>query len=487
MQGTIFAYFCAETKSAMNIKRLLCLILLIVPALAFTASPVSIDFEVKGMPDGYGKIFGVLGTANYLLDSFPTVKEKAHYEKKELVKSGLYYFVLPANTGFFQLLLDKDQQFVMKTDTSDIVGKMRITGSDDNQLFYENIQYENTFHSRLDSIDAELKKFASDHSKTIFLQAAKDKLLKNRKDYLADLAKNHAPSFFTQFKLAGQNPELQYPKNPDGSLDSVQQMILYRDSYWNNTSLTDEKLVRTPVIANKLKTYITQLIPQTADSVIKYADRIIEQSKSCPECFKFLVNWIAIHYQKPTFMGADKVLVHIADQYFTDEYATPWFKDNPYELVRIRTKVNDMRPSLVGTIGQNLTCKNLNGEYESLYDLKTPLKILFMFSPDCSHCQEETPHLKALVDRWKGKVDVYALCVDKEDLKWKAFVSKYHTEAFHNVSDPNLESKYYKKYHFESTPGIFVLDPSNKIVAKDLYPNQLDQVFETELTKLGMR
>src|SRR4051812_44892023 len=104
--GTIFAYFCAETKSSMNIKRLLCLIFLIVPALAFTAKPVSIDFEIKGMPDGYGKLFGVLGTSNYLVDSFPTSKEKAHYEKDEFVKSGLYYFVLPSNTGFFQLLLD---------------------------------------------------------------------------------------------------------------------------------------------------------------------------------------------------------------------------------------------------------------------------------------------------------------------------------------------------------------------------------------------
>ncbi len=471
----------------MNIKRLLCLILLIVPVLAFTAKPVSIDFEIKGMPDGYGKIFGVLGTANYLVDSFLTSKEKAHYEKDELLKSGMYYFVLPSNTGFFQFLVDKDQQFIMKTDTSDFVGKMHITGSEDNQLFYDNMQYEGRFHTRLDSIEAEMKKYAADPSKTAALQTAKDKLIKERKDYLADLAKNHASSFFAQFKLAGQNPDLQTPKNPDGSLDSVKQMILYREDYWKNTSLSNEKLLRTPVIANKLKTYITQLIPQTADSVIKYSDQIIEQSKPCPECFKFIVNWIAIHFQKPTFMGADKVLVHIADQYFTDEYATPWFKENPYELVRIRTKVNDMRPSLVGQVGQNLTCKNINGDYESLYDLKTPLKILFMFSPDCSHCQEETPHLKALVERWKGKVDVYALCVDKDDIKWKSFVSKYQIGSFHNVSDPNLESKYYKKYHFESTPGIFVLNPSNKIIAKDLYPNQLDQVFETELTKLGMR
>jgi thiol-disulfide isomerase/thioredoxin len=446
------------------------------------AGPVSLQFEIKGMPDGYCKLYGVLGATNYLVDSFPASKEKAVYEKNELLKAGLYYFLLPKDKGFFQFLIDKDQQMIMKTDTADFVKHMKVIGSEDNELFYGNLVYESHFRAKVDSVDA-LIKSENNQTKKDALEASKEQLLQERKKYLESLSKDHPSSFFTYFKMAGQNPELQYPKKADGTLDTALQTILYRDAYWKNTPVNDEKLVRTPVVANKLKTYVTQLLPQSADSIIKYTDPLIEQSRSCPECIKFIVNWIAIQYQKPAFMGGEKILVHLADKYYTDEIAAPWFKENPYELTRIRLKVNDLRASLIGETGQDLRCRNLDGQYENLYDLKTPLKIVFLYNPDCSHCQEQTPQLKALVERWKGKVDVYALCLNKDENEWRKFVQEYHTESFHNVIDPKMESLYYKKYHFENTPGMYVLDEHNTIVAKDLHPNQLDDVFDQVLNK----
>ena len=146
------------------------------------------------MPVGYCKIFGVLGSANYLVDSFPSYKGKAHFEKNELLKSGLYYFILPEQNGFFQFLLDKDQQMAMNTDTSDLIGRMKINGSEDNLLFYENLQYESSFHKKIDSVMSDLKTFEADQSKVLLLEANKDKILKDRKSYLEGLSKNHRAS-----------------------------------------------------------------------------------------------------------------------------------------------------------------------------------------------------------------------------------------------------------------------------------------------------
>jgi thiol-disulfide isomerase/thioredoxin len=451
------------------------------------ANPVTLEFDVKGMPNGYCKLIGMLGNNNFLVDSFPALNGKASYKKAEPLNPGLYYFTLPDMKGFFQLLLDSDQQLVMKTDTLDLIRRMQVSGSEDNQLFYDNQQYELSFRTRLDSIESELKKSSINSPKNNELDKLKQRLIADRKSYLQSLSRDHPESFFTHFKLAGQNPELQYPKKPDGTLDTTQQVILYREAYWNNTNIADEKLLRTPVVANKLKTYITQLVPQNADSVIKYSTELIERSRSCPECFKFIVNWIAIQYQKHTFMGDEKILVYLADNYFTDEIAKDWFKDNPAELTRIRLKVNDLRASLIGKVGQDLRCRNLAGQYENLYDLKSPIKIVFLYNPDCSHCQEQTPQLKSLVERWPGKIEVYALDLEKDETEWRTFVSQYHTESFHNVIDPKMESLHYKKYHVENTPGMYVLDSNNTIIAKDLHPNQLDEVIEQVLIKEGKR
>ncbi|MFN8237456.1 MAG: TlpA disulfide reductase family protein [Chitinophagales bacterium] len=446
-------------------------------------SKVSISFEIKGMQDGFCKIVGMLGNNNYLVDTLPAKNGKALYTRNELLQGGLYYFVFPDQRSFVQFLVDKEQQFSMHSDTADIIGHMKINESVDNTLFYENQQFEAAHRKRLDSIETALKLLSSDNQFYISLNALKETLIKERKDYLRTISTQYPHSFFTYFKISGQNPVLQYPKKPNGTLDTTLQVQTYRNEYWNNTDISDEKLLRTPVIANKLKTYITQLVPQNPDSIIKYAVPLIEKSRKCPECFKFIVNWIAIQYEKPSIMGDEKILVYMADNYFTDEIAGSWFKENPYELTKIRLKVNSMRPSMLGSTGQDLRCKNLNGVYENMYDLKTPIKIAFLYDPDCSHCQEEAPKLQALVTKWKDKVSVYALSLDDNETKWREFVAKYHTDNFHNVFDPKMESLYYKKYHIDVTPEIYVLDSNNKIVGKDLHPEQLEEVFNQILNK----
>lgn len=452
--------------------------------LGLQAQPaVTLDFEIKGLPDGYCRIIGMLGGQNYLVDSAQARGGKLHYQRAEPLAGGLYYMVFPDQRTFIQFLLDQDQTMILRSDAQDLTRSMQVTGNLDNALFYQNLQFEATFKQRFDSLEADIAR-AQGSPNLAYLQQQRTQLIDSRKAHLATFQKDHPTSFFTIFKLAGQNPELQQPMKTNGTLDTLRQLALYREDYFKNTPLDDERLHRTPVISNKLKTYITQLSPQSPDSVIKYADIVIAKTRGCAECFKFVVNWIAIQYEKPTVMGGEAVLVHLVDKYFTDDIAATWFPGRPEELAKIRKKVNEMRPSLLGCVGQDLRAKNPTGEYESLYDLQTPIKIVFMYSYSCSHCQERAPVLREVYDRWRGKVDVYALCLDPEPARWTEFIAKYHMEPFHNVQDPNMESRYYYKYHVDITPECYVLDPNNKIVAKDLHPNQLDSVLQGILDKM---
>lgn len=470
----------------MNWKRLFFISAALMLAQLVAAQPkVSLDFEVAGMPDGYCRIIGMLGGQNFLVDSMLSKGGKAHYESStEPLKGGLYYFVFPDQRSFVQFLVDKDQTFALRTDARDVTKYMRTEGTEDNLLFYQNLQFEAAFKTKFDSLDVVIKSTSPGSPNLSYLEGQRDKMVAERKAHVAAFAKNYPNSFFTIFKSAGQNPDLTTPKKPNGTLDTLRQLVTYRAAYFDNTSLTDERLLRTPVVPNKLKTYMTQLTPQTVDSVIRYADAVIEKTRGCDECFKFVVNWIAIQYEKPSFMGGEAILVHVVDKYFTDDIANKWFPGKPEELAKIRKKVNEMRVSLLGKTGQDLRAKNVNGEYESLYDLKTPIKIVFMYSYTCSHCQERAPVLREVLEKWKGKVDVYALCLDAEESKWKEFITKYHIESFHNIIDPKMESRYYYKYHTDITPECYVLDPSNKIVAKDLHPNQLEPVFEKILKEI---
>jgi len=459
------------------------LVICLVASWVSLSAQSNIKVNIKGLPNGYCRVIGMVGDQNYLADSVLATDGVATIQRENPLDPGLFYFVFPDRRTFVQFLADEDQEFNLTTDVSNLVGNMKVEGSLDNELFYGNQQFEMDWRKSFDSTDAALKAQPVGSMNIAFLENKKDELLKARQAEIQSYPEQHPNSFFTIFKIAGQNPQLTYPKKPNGSLDTLAQLVNYRNDYWNGVDLGDIRLLRTPVVANKLNNYISKLTPQNPDSLVKYSDIVVRKSLGNKEVFKYVINWIAIKYEKPKMMGGEKILVHLVDNFFTDEQAF-WYKDSPEELKKIRKKVADMRPSMIGNIGQDLRCRNINGEYETLYGMGTPIKVLWMYSYTCSHCKERTPVLVELLSKWKAQgVDVYALCLDPEEDKWKEFVEKYNMSSFHNVIDPNYESRYYKKYHVDITPEAFVLDENNVIVAKDLHPNQLEPVFEKALKK----
>jgi thiol-disulfide isomerase/thioredoxin len=106
---------------------------------------------------------------------------------------------------------------------------------------------------------------------------------------------------------------------------------------------------------------------------------------------------------------------------------------------------------------------------------------LFIYNPDCEHCQEAIPYLKQVFDKYQAKgITIFSLASMAEREKWLAFGTKYGIE-WTDVIDPALESKYNEKYHIDITPEIYILDKNKKIIYKNLKANQLESVLKQEL------
>lgn len=440
----------------------------------------SITAEVNGLGAQLTRFIGTVGTVNYLIDSaFADASGKVSFGGDSLLPGGLYYFVFPDNS-FIQFLLDKDQEMVFRAEKADLVGTMKVEGSLDNELFYQNLVYEMQFQPKIQPLEAKVRSLGPGPERDAAV-ASRDALIAERKAHIRSFQQQHPESFFTVFKLAGQNPDLKDPKLPDGSIDSALQVFYYRMEFWDNVNFADERLLHTPVITNKFDTYIGKITDQRIDSVIKYGDIVIEKAKVNKEMFKFLVNQMAIKYNQSPIMGGEAIFVHVIDRYFTDDQA---FWSNAEELAGIRKKANDMRSSLLGNTAQDLTCTNLAGQQESLLAIQSPIILLYIWDYTCEHCQEQTPEMVKQAAKWKSKgVEVYALCTGQDEQEWRKFVQKYQMQGLHNVYDPKYASNYYQKYHIDITPELYVINRERKIVAKDLHPNQLDETLKKELGK----
>jgi len=436
--------------------------------------------QVSGYKEGKIKMIGSLGDQNYIADSAIISSDgKFSFTLTDKTKSGLYYFLLPDYKNF-QLLFDQEKFIELATTKEKLVQDMRITGSTSNILLYEGLQIQ----IKIDSVQQKIK---SNTLSTTENKAANDLLnvlIELRNQHLKKCFSDFPGEFYTIFKKAGQNPPVREFKKMNGTTDTMAQVADYRARFWDDVPFRDERLLYTPVIGNKLKRYINELTPQVPDSIIRYADVVIKKSMVNDEMFQFVSNWIALQYQptKSTVMDGEAVYVYIIDKYFNEKTAH-WFREG--ELEQLRKKAGEMKASLLNRKGPDVIAKDPYGVTKSIYEMKAPYIIVYMYNPNCEHCQKETPKLNKFYAEWKSKgVDLFAIVLDTNDDEWKNYIRKNNIEHWTHVFDPTNRA-IYGKYYVDITPEMYVLNPERMIIGKNLKTEQLSIIIERDMKKRG--
>ncbi len=443
-----------------------------------------IEAFIEGLPAGTVRLVGTYGDQNYIADT-TVVDANGHFvlRREKALPAGFYYFLLPGQKNFSILIDRDDQHMTLRAKADDIPGTLQVAGSLNTALFYRNARYQSIQEPELKQLSQTLREAAPNSPEYERAKARQNELIAQRKAHLDSIYREYPNAFFTKFKIAGQNPDWPEFRKPNGELDTLRNVVYYREHFWDNVDFNDTRLLHTPVIANKLKRYIVELTPQHPDSIIKVADPLVQRVLPYKEYFQFFVNWIALNYEngKTKVMDGEAVMVFLIDKYFTPELAT-W--DTPENIAKIRKKADEMKASLMGRKGPDVRALDVNGQYKSIYEMTAPLIVVFMYSPDCEHCREQAPEIQRIYERWKDRgVDIYGIALNTTDEKWKAFV-RQNGFTFTNVFDPTNKA-IYAKYFVDITPELYVLNKDRIIVAKNLQASQLETIFERELAKMG--
>jgi peroxiredoxin len=418
------------------------------------------------------KIIGFYADQNFLADTVSVINGVIHYKKPDGLPQGLYYFSFPDNK-IIQVFLGEDQEFEMTVTYRDIPNNVR-TNSKENQLFYESAISDQIIYPQINQISERMK--AEKEGSAMYNQLKDDrkKLENQRLAKIQQTLKENPNSLFAKYKYAGQNP------NVREELPLEQQLVVYRKEFWDNVDFSDRRLLRTPVIGNKLKRYIKELTPQHQDSIVVSANLLIDKTIEHPEYFKLFTNWIILEYEpgKSTLMDSEKVFVSIVQKYFTPEKA---FWQDTLENKAIQKRAFEMQGSLLGAEAPNVFSKDQNGQTQELLSKKADYLIVYMFNPDCDLCREETPKLRDFYNQNKNLVDVYAIALDTDHDKWVNYINKNNLN-WTNVHDPSNRS-IYAKYFVDRTPEIYVINKDRKIVGKNLKVFQIQTIIDRDKEK----
>jgi len=412
-------------------------------------------------------------------------KGYGEFSGKEKLPGGVYFVLLPGNI-FFELIVDKEQQFTVSTiytgNATDLVKNLTTKGSHDMDL-YINYQKFMTQQGELaiklrDKLKAELlepdKKRVNDSLQLLHNEV---------KMKWETIEKDHPESLIAA--ILKFNKEIDIPEPPKDEkgiiIDSSFQYKYYKAHYFDFIDFADERLLRTQFYHPKIDRYFEKMILPIPDTVIKESYMVLVKAKASEEVFKYTLQLLFNKYNNSNIMGMDKAFVFFAETYYLNGNA-PW-ADSTW-LSKVEERVKEIKPNLIGNKAQEIRLLSPDEQFISLYNIHAEYTVLFFYEPGCGHCKKATPKMKAMANKYWGQgVEVLGIYTQVEKEEWLKFIKEQELENWINAWDPYNQSHFRQNYDIKSTPSIYLLDKNKNIIGKRIDVETLELILEDEFKK----
>ena len=439
-----------------------------------------ITLTISGLRDSSVYLAYHFGDKQYIKDTV-RLDSRGHgvFSGPESLPPGIYMIVLPGRQ-YFEFLACDDQIFSVTCNYSDFYNTLRFTGTDENSSFIEYQKKWTSLQKQAQAISRRMQTNKQNSDSLILLGEMQKKQEVLMKSYLRSVINengNNLLSVLVKSMLPVEVPEFRIPagtNNPD-SVSWVRKYNYNKDHFFDNIDFTDERLLRTPILYARLDAFFRNVVIQYSDSINKEIDKIIRKCESNYKLFQFVSVYLFNHFRESEIMGHDAVMVKLADDIYLSgkaDWTTKEFRDD------LAKQVDLLRNNLIGMKAKDLVMNSYKGTFVSLYDIEKDFTILYFWEPNCGHCKEATPKLKAYYEKAKGEsVEVFAVCTTSNKEEWAKYIED-NGLIWINGWDPDRKTYFDFYYNVQSTPIIYILDREKKIIAKKLSVEDIPSFIE---------
>ena len=439
-----------------------------------------IDITIHGLQDSTVFLAYHLGDKQYIKDTIKLDKEGHGIVMGKVdLPQGIYMIVLPGKK-YFEILISKNQYFSVDCSFVDYFNTLKFIGSEENSAFVEYQKKWMRMQQEAASISKRIQNNKQNNDSLKILASTQKVLEDKMKLYLISVVNaNNGNLLATLVKslVPIDVPEFSIPAGVQKP-DSVRWIMNYnynKDHFFDNIDLTDERLLRTPILYARLNAFFTNVVIQSPDSINKEIDKLILKCKANHKVFQFVAVYLFNHFRESEIMGHDAVMVKLADDIYLSgkaDWVSKEFKDD------LRRQIDLIRPNLIGKKAQNLVMDSYKGIFVSLYDVEKEFTILYFWEPNCGHCKEATPKLKAYYEKAKDEdIEVFAVCTTADKARWTKYIED-NKLTWINGWDPERSSHFDFYYNVQSTPLVYILDKNKKIIAKKLAVEDIGPFIE---------
>jgi len=219
---------------------------------------------------------------------------------------------------------------------------------------------------------------------------------------------------------------------------------------------------RTQIMENISPRY-TQEIEKLNEEILKFAKANTES----------LAGFYAINLLNPS--EYEQEMVTYADQIKTT------FGNN--EAVKeFLSRTAKLKTVQIGAIAPDFTMNTIDGKEVKLSGFKGKYVLLDFWASWCQPCRQENPNVVKAFQTYKNRnFTIFSVSLDKDPAAWKQAINADHLTWTHASELKDFEGPAVKLYQIEAIPSSFLIDPSGKIVAKNLRGEDLDAFLNKTL------
>ena len=436
------------------------------------------QYEIKMNIDGYQDsvllLTSYFGKKINLIDTAYSIKPGEFiFTGSKKLPGGIYMAVSMDKKKLFEFIIDDNQKFSFRTDTSNYMLNMKVKGSKENKVFYSYLKFNEKQYRLNKALLRTIDSLTTLSEETDHLKSSLDSVNNQTIEYKLEIIKNNQGAFVSNLLVAMRDVEI--PDSIKESTDSTLSYKYYKEHFWDYFNLSDERLLRTPMFMRKVDQYFDQLVVFHPDSVISAIDTIVYKSRPSNEVVGYLVWHFISEYQNPKFMGFDKVFVHLVDEYFSKEQIT---NTTPSILTSLQERSVKLKPILLGKSAPNLLLIDTSGSLRSFRTISSNYTVLFFWDSDCGICGKEITELKKLYNIPEYDVEIYSINVNSDLEGWKKALIEKQIPGIKVNGTRSATKDFHDLYDIYGTPVIYVLDKDKKIIAKRIGANKIEEFIK---------
>ena len=469
----------------MNVRKLI--VYVIIPILlgscTANAQNYKIDLKIFGLSDTDIYLAHHYGNKQYLDDTIKlNSKGEGVFKGDTLLHQGIYLVVLPSK-NYFEILVGSDQEFSVETKKDDLLKGLTIKGSKENTAFKSYQDYMIGMNEKSQKIQQMIKENYLNVDTLVILQDELKKLDSDVKLEWNKLIMENKGSLLEAIiksMISPEIPEIEVPENIQNK-DSVKWFHAYnynQNHYFDNINLSDNRLLRTPILHNKIEHFFTKVLIQNPDTIIKYIDIVALKASVNDEVFQYVMRYLINTFQQSNIMGMDKVFVHVAENYYLSG-KVDWLDKETTE--KLREQVAKLRFNLIGNNAQDMKMETSTGEYARLSEIKAKFTLVMFWETDCGHCKKVVPQIWEIYNKFdRNEFEVFAVYTQTDKPEWMKYVEEKQYSWINCWDQYNL-TNFRFFYNVYSTPTLYLLDKDKKIVAKRFGAETLENILNIEL------